>query len=111
MTIESIFPQWVLNVLAVGVGIGLGGLGLWVGCAALEKLVRLIRRTLAADLRLQRMKRANDRAALDYWVRDSFKYKHQAEREKHRADQERYDRQQIALGADNYMRMKEGRYA
>ena len=111
MNIESIFPQWVLNVLVAGVGIGLGGLGLWVGCAALEKLVRLIRRTLAAELRLQHLKREYDLAALNYWIRDSFKHKRQAEQEKHRADQERYDKQQIALGADNYMHMMEGRYA
>lgn len=111
MIIESVLPTWALTILAVGLGMGLAGLGIMVGCASLEKLVRLIRRTMAADLRLHHLRMQYDREALNYWIRDSFKHKRQAEQERRRADQEQYDKRQIALGAENYMRMTEERYA
>lgn len=104
MNIESVLPPWALAALALGLGMGLAGLGLWVGCKALEKLVRLIRRTLAAELRLQHLRLQYDLEALNYWIRDSFRHKKQAERERHRANQEQYDKRQIAMGVENYMR-------
>ena len=75
MTVETVLPQWVVIILAMGVGMGLGGLGILVGCSAVEKLVRLIRRTLAANLRLQRMRRLNELAALNFWIREYFRKK------------------------------------
>lgn len=97
-------PMWVQIVLALGVGIGLGGMGTWVGCAALEKVLRLLRRTLAADLRLQHLKMGYDNAALNYWVRDAFAQKKLAADERRRADQEAYNKKQIATGASNMAR-------
>jgi hypothetical protein len=104
MSFEAILPPWALAALALGLGMGLAGLGLWVGCKALEKLVRQIRRILASELRLQHLRMQYDREALNYWIRDSFRHKKQAERERRRADQEQYDKRQIAMGAENYMR-------
>lgn len=104
MTVETVLPQWAVIILAMGVGMGLGGLGILVGCSAVEKLVRLIRRTLAAELRLQHLRLQYDLTALNYWIRDSFRYKNQAELERHRADQEQYDKRQIAMGADRCRR-------
>lgn len=104
LTFDTLLPHWVLILLAAGVGTGVGGLGVWVAAKAMESLLRLWRRTLAADLRLQRLKLRTDHAALDYWVRDAFRQKALAAQEKHRADQATYDKRQIAMGADNYMR-------
>ena len=75
MTVETVLPQWAVIILAMGVGMGLGALSLWLGCSAVEKLVRLIRRTLAADLRLQHLKRQTDRVALNFWIREYFRKK------------------------------------
>lgn len=93
-------PMWVQIVLALGVGIGLGGMGTWVGCAALEKVLRLLRRTLAADLRLQHLKMGYDNATLNYWVRDAFAQKKMAIEARARANQEKSLREQIARGAE-----------
>lgn len=104
MSMNDIFPQWVLIAMALSVGMGVAGLGIWLAAKALESLVRLIRRTLAAELRLRHLQLQQDRIALNGWIRDSFMYKKQAAQEKRRADQEAYDKQQIAMGADRMMR-------
>ncbi len=67
---------------------------------AIEKVVRLIRRTMAAEIRLRHLCCQYDRAALNYWIRDSFRQKRIAEAESRRADQEKYNKKQIAQGAE-----------
>lgn len=104
MSVETILPGWAVVALALSVGMGVAGLGVWLAAQALEKVVRLIRRTLAAELRLRHLQLQQDRIALNGWIRDSFMYKKQAAQEKRRADQEAYDKQQIAKGADRMMR-------
>lgn len=104
MNMDTILPLWVVIILAAGVGIGLGGLGLWVGCAALEKLVRLIRRTLAAEARIQHRWRQRESEALNMWIRDSFRNKRNALAANGRANQEHRLRVQIAEAADAMQR-------
>lgn len=106
LIMESLLPAWMTTMLVIGLAVGVAGLGVWLAAKAMESLLRLWRRTLAAELRLQHLKKQTDNAALNYWIRDSFKQKALAAQEKHRADQEAYDKRQIAMGADNYMRMR-----
>ena len=98
--IESILPVWAVAVLALSVGMGVAGLGIWMAAQALESLVKLIRRTLAADLRLQHLKMGYDNATLNYWVRDAFAQKKMAIEARARANQEKSLREQIARGAE-----------
>lgn len=97
-------PPAAVTALIICLAIATACLGIWLAANALMKLVRLIRRTMAAELRLQHLRLQYDLEALNYWIRDSFRHKKQAERERHRANQEQYDKRQIAMGADNYMR-------
>lgn len=50
---------------------------------------------------MAQIKARSDKAALEYWIRDSFRRKAEAEKEAHRAKQEAYARRQIAQGARN----------
>lgn len=102
--IDYKLPPVAVTIVIVCLAIATACLGIWLAANALMKLVRQIRKTLAAELRLQHIRLQYDREALNYWIRDSFRHKKQAERERRRADQEQYDKRQIAMGAENYMR-------
>lgn len=87
---------WAISVLTVCVGVALAFLAVWVAAPAivkiidaLERLVRLIRRTIASELRVKRTIAKSDLRALNVWIRE-------ADEAKARADQERSLRRQIA---------------
>ena len=115
-TIETIIelPPAAVTVCAVCLAIAIAGLGIWLAAPALAKLIRLYRRTLAAEMRLQHIKAGYDNAAINYWIRDSFRNKRLAavaekslNAQKGRATQERSLRKQIAGAADTWANRKE----
>lgn len=87
---------WAVSVLTVCVGVALMFLAAWVAAPAIvkivdamERLVRLIRRTIASELRNKRIVVRSDLRALNLWIRG-------ADEAKARAEQERSLRRQIA---------------
>lgn len=89
---------WATSIVAVCLSIGVAFLGVWVAAPAimkivndLEKLVRLIRRTIASELRNKRMIVRSDLRALNLWIRE-------ADEAKARVKQERSLRLQLAKG-------------
>ena len=100
-------PPLAATIVIVCIYIMLAGLAVWVAARACVELVRLYRRTLAAELRLEHMRKQSDRTALNGWIRDYFGQKKLTAQARRRADQERYNRRQIAIGAANMERRAE----
>ncbi len=89
---------WATSIVAVCLSIGVAFLGVWIAAPAimkivnaLENLVRLIRRTIASELRNKRMIVRSDLRALNSWIRE-------ADESKARVKQERSLRLQLAKG-------------
>lgn len=87
---------WATSIVAVCLSIGVAFMGVWIAAPAimkivnaLENLVRLIRRTIASELRVKRTIAKSDLQALNLWIRE-------ADEAKARAEQERSLRRQIA---------------
>lgn len=98
---DIIIPTWAVTVCALSVAVGTAGLGVWLSVNGLMELVKLVRRTMASEARMQHRWRNNERDALNTWIRDSFRNKAEASRERQRAEQERSMRQQLAKGANH----------
>lgn len=103
----TILPPLAATIVIVCLAISLAGLGIWLAAPVLDKLVhaleylvRLIRRTLAARARIQHRQIQSDRLALDYWIRDAFQQNYRAIKAERRAAQERSLRYQVAETAD-----------
>ena len=101
----TILPPVAATIVIVCLAISLASLGIWLAAPvldklvhALERLVRLIRRTLASRARIQHRQMQSDRLALDYWIRDAFQQNARANSAEQRAAQERSLRQQLAKG-------------
>ena len=97
-------PPRAVTIIAVCLYIMLAGLSLWVGAKAVimavERIAAVYLSIVAAETRLSEIKSRTDIAATNYWIRDSFRQKRIAEAEAHRADQEKYNKKQIAQGAE-----------
>ena len=104
MNIDSILPLWALIAIALSIGMGVAGLGVWLAAQAIESVLRLWRRTLAAELRLRHLQRQQDMATLNAWIRDFFQQKEQTKEAQGRARQEQDLRKGIARGADQMLR-------
>ena len=98
---DPILPTWAVTICAVGLATGTAGLGVWLGTHGLKELVKLVRRTLAAEARIQHRWMQRDRETLNYWIRDSYRWNAEAARARRSAKQEKYMRNQIAKGASN----------
>lgn len=107
-------PPMAATIVIVCLAVAVAGLGVWLAVPvlmklvmALEGLVRLVRRTMADEARLQHRLLCRDRDALNYWIRDSFHQKQvavsaqkDAKIASARAEQERSMRVRIAEAAD-----------
>jgi hypothetical protein len=98
---DILIPTWAVTICAVSLSIGAAGFGVWLGADGLKDLVKLVRRTLASEARIQHRWTQNERETLNYWIRDSFRNKADATKERHRADQEQSMRRQLAKGANH----------
>lgn len=94
-------PPLAATIITVCVFVMLAGLAIWLAARAAMEFVRMAQAAIEADERVAQMKARSDKAALEYWIRDSFRRKAEAELEAHRAKQEAYARRQIAQGAKN----------
>lgn len=93
---------WAISILTVCVGVALAFLAVWVAAPAivkiidaLERVIRLTRRTIASEFRVKRMIAGSDRRALNMWIRE-------ADEAKARAEQERSLRLQLAKGEGRF---------
>lgn len=106
-------PPLAASIVIVCLAVALAGLGIYLAAPKVVEIIRLVRRTLAASARIQHRSRCQDRAALNYWIRDSFAQKRLTERAQAdatkasaRADQEHSLRIQLAETADAMMQRK-----
>lgn len=111
-------PPLAATICAVCLAIATAGLGVWLAAQAGAKLLRMYRRTLASDLRLQHLRQQYDRSTLNYWIRDSFRNKRLAASAvkdlndaNDRANQERSLRHQVASAGDAMVHWKETAHA
>ena len=118
--IETIttLPPLAATIIAVCVAVAVACLGIWLAAPAVLNIIRLSRRTLASEYKLQHLRTQYDRAALNYWIRDSYRNKRLAaiaEKDLNqaagRADQERSLRHQVAKTGDAMIRRKEMAHA
>lgn len=98
---DPILPTWAVTTCAVGLAVGTAGLGVWLGTNGLKELVKLVRRTLASEARIQHRWMQRDRETLNYWIRDSYRWNAEAAEARGRANQEKSMRHQIAKGASH----------
>ena len=96
-------PPRAVTIIAVCVYIMLAGLALWVGAKAVimavERISAVYLSIVAAETRLAEIKSRSDIAATNYWIRESYREKDLTRAANRRADQERYNKNQIAQGA------------
>ena len=98
-----ILPPRAVTIIVVCVYIMLAGLAIWLAAkaivAAFEKIAGIHLSMVAAETRLAEIKSRSDAEATNYWIRYSFRQKRIAETANQRAEQERYNKNQIAQGA------------
>ena len=97
-------PPLAASIVICCLYVMLAGLAVWISARAGMELVKLYRRTLAAELRLEHMRQRDERATINGWIRDYYGQKEETAQERHRADQAEYNKKQIAKGAANLER-------
>lgn len=97
-------PPRAVTIIAVCVYIMLAGLALWVGAKAVimavERIAAVYLSIVAAETRLAEIKSRTDIAATNYWIRESYREKDLTRKANRRAEQEKYNKKQIAQGAE-----------
>lgn len=96
-------PPRAVTIIAVCLYIMLAGLALWVGAKAVimavDRIAAVYLSIVAAETRLAEIKSRSDAAAINYWIRESYREKDLTRAANRRAEQERYNKKQIAQGA------------
>lgn len=108
---ESIptLPPLAASIVICCIYIMLAGLAVWLAARAGKELVKMILEAIAAEKALAELQRKQDSDTLNFWIRENFRNKklaaeaHEAAQralslERHRADQEEYNKRQIAQG-------------
>lgn len=95
-------PPLAATIAIVCIYIMLAGLAIWLVATAGIKFLEMVLDAIEAEKALAQLQRKTDADALNYWIRDAFRQKEAAARERHRADQEAYNKKQIAQGAENW---------
>lgn len=108
---ESIptLPPLAASIVICCIYIMLAGLAAWLAARAVIELVRMILEAIEAEKALAKLQRQQDGEALNFWIRENFRNKkmaaeaHEADQralalERHRANQEEYNKRQIAQG-------------
>lgn len=110
---ESIptLPPVAATIVTVCIFIMLAGLAIWIAGQALVvayvKIVGVHLTLLAAKTKLAEVQKKTDADALNFWIRENFRQKDllaaeigATETERHRADQEAYNKRQLIKGRD-----------
>ena len=108
---ESIptLPPLAASIVICCIYIMLAGLAAWLAARAGIELVRMILEAIEAEKALANLQRQQDGEAINFWIRENFRNKkmaaeaHEADQralalERRRADQEEYNKRQIAQG-------------
>lgn len=95
-------PPAAATVVTVCVFIMLAAMAIWFACkviiAAYEKWCAIYLSILKAETKLAEVKSRTDAEAVNIWIHKYYTQKDLAAKASHRADQERYNKQQIAKG-------------
>ncbi len=102
-------PSLAASIVICCIYIMLAGLAIWLSARAGIELIKLYRKTLAAEYRLEHMRKSDNREEVNFWIRENFRNKRQAAAvheedqkalayERNRADQAEYSKRQIAQG-------------
>ena len=96
-------PPRAATVIAVCIYIMLAGLAIWFGAKAVvmavERIAAVYLSIVAAETRLAEIKSRSDVEATNYWIRESYREKDLTRQANRRAEQERYNKRQIAKGS------------
>ena len=96
------FPPAAATVVTVCVFLMLAAMAIWFACkviiAAYEKWCAIYLSILKAETKLAEVKSRTDAEAVNIWIHKYYTQKDLAAKASHRADQERYNKQQIAKG-------------
>ena len=106
-------PPLAATIVIVCIYIMLAGLALWLAATTGIKFLEMVLEAIEADKALARLQRQADADAVNFWIRENFRNKrlaaeaHEADQkalagETRRADQEAYNKRQIALGAEKW---------
>lgn len=104
------FPPAAATVVTVCVFLMLAAMAIWFACkviiAAYEKWCAIYLSILEAETKLAEVKSRTDAEAVNIWIRDYYAEKDLRAKANRQAEQERYNKRQIAKGKEYMERRK-----
>lgn len=104
------FPPAAATVVTVCVFLMLAAIAIWFACKAIiwayEKWSAIYLSILKAETKLAEVKSRTDAEAVNIWIRDYYAEKDLRAKANRQAEQERYNKRQIAKGKEYMERRK-----